>query len=110
METKKNNTIVHLPTRQFPLCRGAFDYHLLRMSQTGLLSEMTHRILYETRPEDNSPRFFVAEASPLGYANLSFPVLMLSAGAAVGVGLSIMERLIRRKRRMERLTVLGGPV
>ncbi len=80
--------------------RGAFDYHLLRMTQTGLLSEMTHRTVYGTRPKDASQRIFVAEASPLGYANLSFPALMLLAGAAAGMALSILERLVRGRSDM----------
>ena len=82
--------------------RGAFNYHLLRMTQTGLLSEMTHRTVYRTRPKDTSQRFFVAEASPLGYTNLSFPALMLLAGTAAGMALSVLERLVRGRRNMRR--------
>ncbi len=47
--------------------------------------------LLESRPEDRSHRIFQEEAVVLGYENLVFPILIISAGIAAALAVLVVE-------------------
>ena len=72
-----------------------FDYHLMKARQSGLLGLTIDKWLREGKPDPGSS-VFNDEATPLGFDNLLFMVLVVSAGAGASVLVDLLEWTYRR--------------
>ncbi len=70
-----------------------FNYHIVKMSQAGLFSKLSHIWYKEDKPGDWSERIFVEEATAVGYFNVLFPLLLLPSGALFAIFLAWIEKI-----------------
>ena len=70
-----------------------FDYHILKMRQSGLLAKMLEDWNKKIIALESDPGI---EAYPLAYDNLLFPFLILSTGTAIALLLLILEWVINK--------------
>ncbi len=71
--------------------RDAFNYHILKMAQSGVLDKILHKWLQKRKPADRSGKIFVEEPVSLGYDNLFFVVLVLLSGIGLALGMVAVE-------------------
>ena len=69
--------------------RGFFNHHLLNMMQNGIKNKL-YRNYY---PHTTVHEIDEHDATPLGYDNLIFPILILSSGLIACLIVAILERL-----------------
>ncbi len=77
---------------------AAFNHHLFKMVQSGVLRQLMYKWLEGRRPEDESDRIFTEDATSLGYENLFFPMVVMLVGLAGGLALLVGERWGRRRK------------
>ena len=70
--------------------RGIFDFHLMKMKQSGIFDRVMSRYL-----PDPLLAIGIAEANRLGYDNAIFPVIVLSFGSIGALLVLLVERMIR---------------
>ncbi len=75
--------------------RELFNYEILKMFESGLLQQYKFR-LFGDKPPDYATRIFVDEASPIGYENMTFLILLLLSGIVFALLLSYVERVVWR--------------
>ena len=72
--------------------RDLFNHHILRMKQTGMLSQILQKWLTRREPTDMSHRIFGEDPISLGYQNLFGPSLVLLVGVGCGHLIGLFER------------------
>ena len=82
--------------------REAFNYHLLKLSEHGILKRIYNRWPDTSRNEE----FGIAEAAILGFENLLFPFSSLAIGMVAAVVLAALEGL---QTRMTRFNAVVNP-
>ena len=76
--------------------REAFNYHLLKLTEHGILKRIHNRWPDTSRNEE----FGIAEAATLGFENLLFPFSSLAIGMVAAVVLAALEGLQRKIMRI----------
>ena len=76
--------------------REAFNYHLLKLTEHGILKRVYNRWPDTSRNEE----FGIAEAATLGFENLLFPFSSLAIGMVAAVVLAALEGLQRKIMRI----------
>ncbi len=71
--------------------RAAFDHHLVKMRQGGLLRRLEDKWIGSGRPGESSEGLFVEEHPAVGHRNLLFPTLVLLAGVGGSMILLLAE-------------------
>ncbi len=79
--------------------RKLFDYHIVKLQQSGMLKLLTHKWFSEEKPEDLSGRIFQDAPMPLGYENLFFPIIIILIGTIGGIITLGIEALVSRARK-----------
>ena len=75
--------------------KNVFDYHIIKMKQSGLLSQWYHKWMQHGIPGDMTHRIFVQASAPLGFANLFFPALVFLLGVVGGVLALLLEAVAK---------------
>ena len=70
--------------------RDLFNYHLIRMRESGVFYQESHKWLREDRPREFTSTS-ADEAKALGLDSLLFPVLVLAAGISGCAILAMLE-------------------
>ena len=76
--------------------RGVFNHHIIQLRQSGALNRMRRKWFQGRQKEFSGSGPEITEGMPLGYANLSFPFLMLCGGIAFAGIAWTVERLLKR--------------
>ncbi len=71
-----------------------FNFHLVRMRETGMLNHILHKWMSNRQPADWSKRIFVDDPLQLGFDNLFGPLTIGLVGIGLGCGLTILEIVI----------------
>ena len=78
--------------------RDLFNYHLIKITQSGMLKQQMSKWLTDSRPQDNTERIFQDDPLSLGYENLLFPMTIMMLGMAGATLIFILEQTCRDKR------------
>ena len=78
--------------------REAFNFHLLKLTEHGILKRIYNRWPDTSRNEE----FGITEAAVLGFENLLFPFSALAMGMAAAVVLAALEGVQRKMTRLHR--------
>ncbi len=76
--------------------KDLFDYHIVKLRETGFMAKMRKKWLEHDTPKDYSDRIFVQEPLVLGFDNLFFPSFLLLVGIFCSVSFSLLEKFARR--------------
>ncbi len=68
-----------------------FDYHILKLKQSGVMAALESHWHSSRKPEDMSKRIFQEDPIILGYNNLFFPMFVMSIGIVLGIILVCLE-------------------
>ena len=84
---------------------GAFNYHLLKQFEHGILKRVTkdHHMFKYTKE-----RFGMPDAAPLAYNNLTFPFMCLGLGIVASLLIASSERMIAKWIRVRDRAKYGG--
>ena len=75
--------------------RDLFNYHLIKITQSGMLKLLMSKWLLDRRPADYSGRIFLDDSMSLGYENLFFPMTIMMVGLAAALIIFMMELMLR---------------
>ncbi len=75
-----------------------FDYHVLKMKQSGVMKKLDNKWSHKSKPSDLSSHYFPQAAVNLGYENLFFPALIILFGIFSGLVVLLYEVLAKSKR------------
>ncbi len=75
--------------------RDMFNYHILKMRQTGVLDQILQSWLTRRGPSDWSSRIFQDDPIALGYQNLFGPVAVLVAGIGSSFTIILLEIILK---------------
>ena len=113
-------TLEDIPERvssygSFALAKGSqfrqiFDYHLVKARQAGLLGVVMDKWLRGGKPKGQGAAAGQGdEATPLGFDNLLFMVLVVSGGAGLSVVVALLEWVHRKTLGMRVRPMLDIP-
>ncbi len=72
--------------------KSVFDYHLIRLRESGFMSKIKKKWIGNDLPEDMTHRIYVKEPLVLGFDNLFFPSTVILIGIIGASVLSICEK------------------
>ena len=101
MEATRNGSIKLILCLGFGLQMGSefrevFNYHLLKLTEHGILKRIYNRWPDTSRNEE----FGIAEAATLGFENLLFPFSLLAMGMTAAVVLAAFEAIAKKMARL----------
>ncbi len=76
-----------------------FNYHLIKMHQTGLIEFLMHKWCRSSQPEDSCKCKYGEGAFSLGFPNLLSPVILLLLGIVASFLLNVLENFVAQKRK-----------
>ena len=77
--------------------REAFNYHLLKLTEHGILKRIYNRWPDTSRNEEFA---IMTEAATLGFENLLFPFFALAMGMTAAAALAALEALQTKMKRI----------
>ncbi len=84
--------------------KSAFNYHISKMRELGVLDKLNHHWIKKDRPKDMSERIFTQDIVVLGFENLFLPANILACGIISGLIIAVLEKL--RVSKMMSLSML----
>ncbi len=84
---------VHFGFQKHSELRELFDYHLVKLDQSGTIDKIYQRWLGQSKPEEDlSDRIFVEESKPIGVKNMIFPGFLLLAFTLLASVIAIYDK------------------
>ncbi len=77
--------------------KAAFDYHIIKMRQSGLLHEMYDNYILQDKPEDMSGGIFTEDILILGFDQLFLPVIIIGLGIILALTILAYEKAFSAK-------------